>query len=76
MENPVNISTRPLRWELGSSWVQHLEKQEGSIKNSSKDSVDGDADQVVKGLGKQFKSLKKRGKLPSSDNVKEGYSGT
>uniref|UniRef100_A0A7N0TI79 Clu domain-containing protein n=1 Tax=Kalanchoe fedtschenkoi TaxID=63787 RepID=A0A7N0TI79_KALFE len=72
IDNQAVISTRPIRWELGSSWVQHLQKQESSTETSSKSSVDDGADQVVKGLGKQFKSLKKREKLPSipGDNIK------
>ncbi|CAM8880453.1 unnamed protein product [Rhodiola kirilowii] len=70
LDDQVVSSTRPVRWELGSAWVQHLQKQEGSTEKSSKNSDDEGADQVVKGLGKQFKSLKKREKLPSGDNVK------
>ncbi|XP_047309986.1 protein REDUCED CHLOROPLAST COVERAGE 3-like [Impatiens glandulifera] len=49
----------PIRWELGSCWMQHLKKQEtptGSRKSSDDDKLN------VKGLGKQFKSLKKREK--------------
>lgn len=45
----------PIRWELASSWIQHLQKD--STCNKS----DGD-ENAVKGLGKEFKLLKKREK--------------
>ncbi|KAK7381565.1 hypothetical protein VNO80_00110 [Phaseolus coccineus] len=63
-----SVSKRSIRWELGSCWMQHLQKQEISSDNSSKNKEDGnDAEQAVKGLGKQFKFLKKREK--KSNNV-------
>ncbi|TKY64584.1 TSS protein [Spatholobus suberectus] len=41
--------------------MQHLQKQETSTDNSSKNHEDGDeVEQAVKGLGKQFKFLKRR----------------
>ncbi|XP_047340599.1 protein REDUCED CHLOROPLAST COVERAGE 3 [Impatiens glandulifera] len=57
----------PIRWELGSCWVQHLQKQETSTDKSPKSSDD---ELNVKGLGKQFKKLKKRGKKSSIVNDK------
>ena len=61
------ISKRSIRWELGSCWMQHLQKQENSTDNSSKSKDDGkDVEQAVKGLGKQFKFLKRREKKPSN----------
>ncbi|KAA8540510.1 hypothetical protein F0562_024571 [Nyssa sinensis] len=61
------VSERSIRWELGSCWVQHLQKQETSTNNSSKSPEDDNkVEPVVKGLGKQFKMLKKREKKPSS----------
>lgn len=68
LEDEPNNSERSIRWELGSFWVQHLQKQETSVVNNS-DSPDDDneaAEPVVKGLGKQFKFLKKREKKRSS----------
>jgi len=63
-----SVSERSIRWELGSCWMQHLQKQETSTDNSSKNKEDGnDVEQAVKGLGKQFKFLKKREK--KSNNV-------
>ncbi|XP_017407554.1 protein REDUCED CHLOROPLAST COVERAGE 3 isoform X2 [Vigna angularis] len=63
-----SISKRSIRWELGSCWMQHLQKQETSSDNCSKNKEDGnDVEQAVKGLGKQFKFLKKREK--KSNNV-------
>ncbi|KAK6263688.1 hypothetical protein SCA6_019122 [Theobroma cacao] len=58
---------RSIRWELGSCWVQYLQKQESSMDGNSKGpDNDCEAEPVVKGLGKQFKFLKKRGKKPSN----------
>lgn len=53
-----------IRWELGSCWVQHLQKQE----TPSEDTIgnDGKAEPIVKGLGRQFKMLKKRETRPST----------
>lgn len=67
----ANISTRSLRWELGSSWVEHLQKLERSAEKSRKSTSEESVEQVVIGLGKQFKSLKKRDKVESnpSDTV-------
>ncbi|XP_062089907.1 protein REDUCED CHLOROPLAST COVERAGE 3 [Humulus lupulus] len=62
------ISERPIRWELGSCWVQHLQKQENQTDNDSKSSG---VEPAVKGLGKQFKLLKKRDKKPSDTTNKE-----
>uniref|UniRef100_A0A2N9HLW1 CLU central domain-containing protein n=1 Tax=Fagus sylvatica TaxID=28930 RepID=A0A2N9HLW1_FAGSY len=64
-EKPIE-SKRSIRWELGSCWVQHLQKQEsptGNKSNSPDD--DNEAEHAVKGLGKQFKFLKKREKKES-----------
>ncbi|KAL3511915.1 hypothetical protein ACH5RR_024632 [Cinchona calisaya] len=63
---------RSIRWELGSCWVQHLQKQETPAEHSSKDREDDNkAERVVKGLGKQFKMLKKRERKPNSSNSTE-----
>ncbi|KAH0749501.1 hypothetical protein KY290_028733 [Solanum tuberosum] len=53
-----------IRWELGSCWVQHLQKQETPAKDTVGN--DGKAEPIVKGLGKQFKMLKKREKRPGN----------
>ncbi|KAG8379796.1 hypothetical protein BUALT_Bualt07G0126600 [Buddleja alternifolia] len=57
-----------IRWELGSCWVQHLQKQETpSDDNSGSHKDDKKVEPVVKGLGKQFKLLKKKEKkIPSA----------
>lgn len=64
-DEPV-LSERSIRWELGSCWVQHLQKQETSDKSSLKKENGNEVEQAVKGLGKQFKLLRKREKKPSS----------
>ncbi|GKE33683.1 protein TSS, partial [Tanacetum coccineum] len=55
-------SGKPIRWELGSCWVQHLQKQEAPAGDNAESPNEDKAEAVVKGLGKQFKMLKKRDK--------------
>ncbi|KAL1551360.1 protein TSS-like [Salvia divinorum] len=63
-KNPAT-AVNCIRWELGSCWVQHLQKQETPTDNTSH--KDGDkVEPVVKGLGKQFKLLKAREKKSAS----------
>ncbi|XVE91270.1 hypothetical protein DITRI_Ditri20bG0140300 [Diplodiscus trichospermus] len=65
-ENSV-APERSIRWELGSCWVQYLQKQETSTDPTSKGLPnDHEAEPTVKGLGKQFKFLKKREKKSSN----------
>lgn len=59
-----SVSERSIRWELGSCWMQHLQKQETTTDNSSNNKERNDIEQAVQGLGKQFKLLKKREKKP------------
>ncbi|XP_073301912.1 protein REDUCED CHLOROPLAST COVERAGE 3-like [Primulina huaijiensis] len=65
VDNPA-ITERCIRWELGSCWVQHLQKQETPAENKSGDHEDDKTESVVKGLGRQFKMLKKRDKRTPS----------
>ncbi|EOA39026.1 hypothetical protein CARUB_v10011596mg [Capsella rubella] len=53
-------SVRPIRWELGSCWVQHLQKKETDV--SGKPATNDQIELSVKGLGKQFKVLKSKSK--------------
>lgn len=63
---------RSIRWELGSCWVQHLQKQETPAEESSKSPAkDNKSDPLVKGLGKQFKMLKKRERKSNSSSSTE-----
>ncbi|KAI3463425.1 hypothetical protein Pfo_020088 [Paulownia fortunei] len=65
-DNP-SIAESCIRWELGSCWVQHLKKQETPADNTSGSHNDHNkAEPVVKGLGKEFKMLKKWDKKMSS----------
>ncbi|XP_031130880.1 protein TSS isoform X2 [Ipomoea triloba] len=57
------------RWELGSCWVQHLQKQETTKNSPKKVENDGKDELVIKGLGKQFKMLKKRERKSGNGNV-------
>ncbi|KAF0932907.1 hypothetical protein E2562_013107 [Oryza meyeriana var. granulata] len=49
--------TRPIRWELGACWVQHLQNQT-SEKADAKENEETKDVSTVKGLGKQFGQLK------------------
>ncbi|GMH24695.1 hypothetical protein Nepgr_026538 [Nepenthes gracilis] len=63
-EKPMEDET-PIRWELASCWVQHLQKPDSSTDNNSK-GAGIDPEPAVKCLGKEFKLLRKREKKPSS----------
>lgn len=68
LEEKEASSERPIRWELGSCWVQHLQKKETVMENvSGKPEMNGETELSVKGLGKQFKVLKIKNK--KSENV-------
>lgn len=70
LEEEPAVSERPIRWELGSCWVQHLQKQESPADNCSKDPKgEKGTELAVKGLGKQFKLLKKREKKPTTGST-------
>ncbi|KAL8230404.1 hypothetical protein R6Q57_000182 [Mikania cordata] len=80
--NNLEKSTDPvnsIRWELGSCWVQHLQKKEAPTGDNTEKPNDDKAETVVKGLGKQFKMLKKLEKKQSdadcSDDTEESNSG-
>jgi protein TIF31 len=62
LETEAPIRTRPIRWELGACWVQHLQNQT-SEKTETKKSEGIKDVPTVKGLGKQFglpKEIKKK----------------
>ncbi|KAJ1281414.1 hypothetical protein BS78_04G303900 [Paspalum vaginatum] len=57
LESEVPIVTRPIRWELGACWVQHLQNQTSEKTETKKNEETKDVP-TVKGLGKQFGQLK------------------
>ncbi|KAG8070424.1 hypothetical protein GUJ93_ZPchr0006g44035 [Zizania palustris] len=57
LEGEAPRETRPIRWELGACWVQHLQNQT-SEKADIKKSKEAKDVPTVKGLGKQFGQLK------------------
>ncbi|KAK9229463.1 hypothetical protein WN944_022425 [Citrus x changshan-huyou] len=66
LELEPTASERSIRWKLGSCWVQHLQKQETPTDTKSMRSGDDiETEHAVKGLGKQFKFLKKRENRPN-----------
>lgn len=51
---------RSIRWELGASWLQHLQQKDNSATVEPNDnSKDNSTEPIVKGLGKQFEQLKR-----------------
>ncbi|CAK9310385.1 unnamed protein product [Citrullus colocynthis] len=67
LEEETTTSKKSIRWELGSCWLQHLQKQENEPDSKSKSPEDAkEIEPAVKGLGKQFKLLKKREKKPTA----------
>jgi protein TIF31 len=57
LENETPIVTRPIRWELGACWVEHLQNQTSEKTETKKNEETKDVP-TVKGLGKQFGQLK------------------
>ncbi|XP_021750054.1 protein TSS-like [Chenopodium quinoa] len=62
LEAESTKTVKPIRWELGACWVQHLQNQ-ASGKAESKKTEEAKVEPAVKGLGKQGvlqKEIKKR----------------
>ncbi|KAI4989341.1 hypothetical protein ZWY2020_036658 [Hordeum vulgare] len=57
LEGEAPRETRPIRWELGACWVQHLQNQTSEKADGKKGDETKDVP-TVKGLGKQFGQLK------------------
>lgn len=57
LESEAPMVTRPIRWELGACWVQHLQNQTSEKTETKKNEETKDVP-IVKGLGKQFGQLK------------------
>ncbi|KAJ0263155.1 Protein TSS [Hirschfeldia incana] len=57
LEDEPSRNTKPISWELGACWVQHLQNQ-ASSKTESKNTEDAKPEPPVKGLGKQGALLK------------------
>ncbi|GMJ14272.1 REDUCED CHLOROPLAST COVERAGE 3 [Hibiscus trionum] len=71
LEENLVAPERSIRLELGSCWVQYLQKRESSTDTTSNGpGHDREAEPAVKGLGKQLKCLKKRNKVPGNINSK------
>ncbi|CAH9075729.1 unnamed protein product [Cuscuta epithymum] len=72
LQNKPPILKKSFRWELGSCWMQHLQKKEPTTeKDPKKVGKDGKDELLIKGLGKQFKMLKKRERKSSNNNATE-----
>ncbi|XP_039772148.1 atherin-like [Panicum virgatum] len=53
MDSMPNKIPRIIRWELGSSWLQHLQKKDSpTFDNGKGDKIKADKEPAVKGLGK------------------------
>lgn len=75
LEDNSAIEKGCMRPELGSCWVQHLQKQEGKAVDNSGILNNDKVEPVVKGLGKQFKMLKKIEKKIPNTNGNAGSNG-
>lgn len=75
LEEEPKQTDSSIRWELGSCWIQHLQKQDTTTDDTSKSPKDDKAEAVVRGLGKEFKMLKRREKTAGSvdDNDENDY---
>ncbi|RLM79134.1 protein TSS [Panicum miliaceum] len=72
LESEAPMVTRPIRWELGACWVQHLQSQ-ASEKTETKKSDETKDVPTVKGLGKQFGQLKEIKKKTDDKSGKGSY---
>lgn len=72
LENEAPMITRPIRWELGACWVQHLQNQT-SEKTETNKSEETKNVPTVKGLGKQFGQLKEIKKKTDDKSGKGAY---
>lgn len=73
LEEERESSERSIRWELGSCWVQHLQKKETVTEDlCGKPAMNGETDLSVKGLGKQFKVLKMKNKKSENTSTVKG----
>uniref|UniRef100_J3M1Z7 Clu domain-containing protein n=1 Tax=Oryza brachyantha TaxID=4533 RepID=J3M1Z7_ORYBR len=59
LENMPDKNPRIIRWELGSSWLQHLQKKDTPASEDKKSAGNIEKEPAVKGLGKHFEQLKK-----------------
>ena len=67
LEKLPDTINRSMRWELGTCWVQHLQKHETSKAEETKGKVEDTlVEPIIKGLGKQFEPLKKINKKTDS----------
>ncbi|KAL8162970.1 hypothetical protein V2J09_014459 [Rumex salicifolius] len=77
LEGEAGKDVRPIRWELGACWVQHLQNQ-ASGKTESKKNEEAEVDPPVKGLGKQgglLKEIKKKIDEKYNKNEKDALAG-
>ena len=60
LDSMPSINSRIIRWELGSSWLQQLQKKDSPASENGKgNATKADKELAVKGLGKHFEQLRK-----------------
>ncbi|XP_066344669.1 protein REDUCED CHLOROPLAST COVERAGE 3-like [Miscanthus floridulus] len=60
LDSMPSINSRIIRWELGSSWLQQLQKKDSPASENGKgNATKADKEPAVKGLGKHFEQLRK-----------------
>ncbi|ONM12985.1 Tetratricopeptide repeat (TPR)-like superfamily protein [Zea mays] len=60
LDSMPSINSRIIRWELGSSWLQQLQKKDTPASENGKgNAMKTDKEPAVRGLGKHFEQLRK-----------------
>ncbi|KAL0915483.1 hypothetical protein M5K25_015904 [Dendrobium thyrsiflorum] len=75
LEKVLGFTEKAFRWELGTCWLQHLQKNKNSaVEGDNENEEDNFVEPIVKGFGKQFEQLKrirKKTNILHSRSVKE-----
>ncbi|PKU63385.1 Clustered mitochondria protein [Dendrobium catenatum] len=75
LEKVLGFTEKAFRWELGTCWLQHLQKNKNSaVEGDNEKEEDNFVEPIVKGFGKQFEQLKRIRKKTNtihSKSVKE-----
>ncbi|CAN6277134.1 unnamed protein product [Urochloa humidicola] len=60
LDSMPSKNPRIIRWELGSSWLQHLQKKDSPTSENGKgNATKAEKEPAIKGLGKHFEQLRK-----------------
>ncbi|PKA48871.1 Clustered mitochondria protein [Apostasia shenzhenica] len=59
LEKAPVVQKKSFRWELGASWLQHLQNMKSTVEEAKSNGEVNFVEPIVKGLGKQFEQLKR-----------------